>query len=356
MKVVKVFAVSGGAVGLLALAAPAASASEAGSETTGVREPGTQSVAVADRSELMSAAKPAERTSGEARRRIDEFVRNEALAARPVDIRELQYIEVQLDDGATAGAVVFDHDVVDEVVAVSGEANEVGQNHFLGAKVVPVGQSVTGGVSSAGYDQASSGNATRQDFACRSLWWDSVHTVNDHYVYDCWEKWKSNTNYRDWAYNRYTLFDAANPDSFAERIEIVDATIRSRPWAGYGWKIDAGPYNYQPNPTSSCSQTGVGVGMGSASISVPFMTCNAAISVLPNASQRSYGVDWNGRTTAQVKLDAAWAFIADADTNANDKPPLYADYVWMETSRCLSFIGCNGTAPSEYMVWTDSGW
>jgi hypothetical protein len=162
---------------------------------------------------------------------------------------------------------------------------------FTAPANVPAGLGLAGG---PGFDGGTGlGSVTRAGYDCRDLWFDMPNTTNDNHIYDCWEKWKGDSN--NWAYNRYTLFDPANGQN-GWRNEIVDATIRFHPWAG-STSVTGGPYNYAPQPSSSCTTYTASLPFpaGLGSLSVPLVSCGASISVLPNGTKHEFGTDWNGR-------------------------------------------------------------
>jgi hypothetical protein len=149
------------------------------------------------------------------------------------------------------------------------------------------------------------------------------NTTNDNHIYDCWEKWKGDSN--NWAYNRYTLFDPANGQN-GWRNEIVDATIRLHPWAG-STSVTGGPYNYAPQPSSSCTTYTASLPFpaGLGSLSVPLVSwCQHLGPPERNEARVRYGLEraqsnaggWSAvaRGTGSAMLQFLEAFHAPCAT------------------------------------------
>lgn len=277
-------------------------------------------------------------------------------AGRGVDSSTLRVASGRTRSGAEVGAVLEPGDSVQELLVGAGKvASNAQPLQGFGAIATP--PAVTASApAGAGFDAASNRSGfSRVGRACRSLFFQPSYSHStDHYIYDCWEKWHSTRDSRDWIYNRYTLFDAGNGTG-SWKGQTVDATIRFRPWKGYESRVSGGPYDYFPKPTSKCTTSTVTLGAAkvvSASISIPYVQCSAALSVYPRSDTHAMGTDWNGRTTAQVYLDSAANFIARSGSAA----PVFADYVWMEIQYCWGPGNCGLWNPSEYETWRDSGW
>lgn len=221
-------------------------------------------------------------------------------------------------------------------------------------------------VRSPGFDAGRSSSATRRGGGGRTLFFNPAYASQrnvDHWVTTNWEKWQSKRNSRDWAYNRYAVFDPANGGVWSwgkagySRGELTDATIRSRPWSGYTSRVTGGPYDYEPRPSERCTKVSTQtINVGSAgSISFDDINCYSETEVYPNANQHSMGTAWYGRTTAQRFLDFAFDF------RTNGKNPLMADYVWMSVRHCWVLLKSDeckfpyGSSMRHYK-WNDSGW
>lgn len=334
-----------------AVASPVLALAPTGAEAA-APEGATQETVKIDRAAVERATRPAAAVSGAARAKVDAFLEFEARAGRPVDIASLSFVEVSIDGEGIISAIVPTNEQLEELAVVTTEAPDGSTQVFLGS-VVSHKPSVNIPKGGPGFDAASGRNGMeRTDYGCRTLYWDASYTTTDHFSYDCWEKWKDkNSAAKGWAYNRYTLFDPANGNQTGERGELVDATIRSRPWAGHEGKVKGAPYNYAPVPTETCREYTAGMQFNSgASLSIPLVSCNAKLSVMPNGTTKSMGTDYNGRTQAQVFLDYTFKI------STYGEEPIYADYLWMEVQNCFDPVSCGGWNPSQYQTWKDAGW
>ncbi len=300
---------------------------------------------------------PAERASGVGAERVQSYLERQARAGSPVDIAELSYVEVQLPNAdATVAAVHPDTERLSQVDTFAADPTDDKRIRAAMWAFEPTGvdaapTAVEGG---PGYDEAGSqpGWPRRSggQGSCRDLWFDAIYSGDDHYIYDCWEKFQQGTS-TDWVYNRYTLFDQAAPDEPLEKGRTLDATIRSRPWSGESSRITGGPYQYQPTPSSDCEAQTVGITVRGVTLNIPLFERCTNIEALPNGAARSMGADWDGDTGSQVYLDSAWHFTS------NGEVPYYADYVWMEVQSCQGVgTNCNPWNDSEYETWQDTGW
>ena len=214
----------------------------------------------------------------------------------------------------------------------------------------------------AGFDGGTSSTATKKGGSGRTLYFDPAYTSSgnvDHWVTTNYEKWQSKTNAQKWAYNRYATFDAANGGSaelgMTWRGDLIDATIRSRPWNTKTSLVTGGPTNYQPRPQETCSASvTASVNIGNAgSLSIPLMNCYSGQEIYPEANVHSMGTAFYGRTTAQRYLDMAFHFT----TSSSSADPWYADYVYMEVQYCKGYaLPCGLWNPKQSVRWTDTGW
>ena len=101
---------------------------------------------------------------------------------------------------------------------------------------------------------------------------------------------------------------------------------------------------------SSCTeQIQVTLNVGSyGSIKIPINKCSYT-HILEDFNAHSGGIDWDGHTTQQLKLDFGMALVT------NHIEPIMADYAWMEVCDALTSATCR-TNPSQYLVRKDSGW
>lgn len=301
----------------------------------------------ADRSAIRSAETPAEKTRGRARARVDHHLEERARAGKEVRTEDLTYVEIDTPDG-DMGAVVHEQETVQHLERVEADGSTWIQ--AVVSNDIDVDEA-----DAQGYDAASGTKATRRGRSCRSLFFEPNYDhYQDHYVYDCWEKWQSTANSRDWAYNRYTLFNSG--DCKGCRNDMVDATIRTKPWRGYESRITGGPYRYAPLPTANCTTYTAEIGLEAngvgAKLSVPHTNCRPELEPQPNANTRSMGVIWTGHTQATQYLDASWDF----EVSSSSTTPILADYVWMEVRSCYSWSACSSYNNPQYLSWRDSGW
>lgn len=290
----------------------------------------------------------ADQTTGGLRAHVDRYLVQQARKGRMVDIQSLAAAEVKVEGEGTLTSIAPKDESVEEIAVVRVN-EESGIQWAVGVLIVQSAESPPIH-SSSGYDGGiNPSGMTLQWDTCRSLFWDASYSdSHDHYVYDCVEKWKISDT--AWVYNRYTLFDPANSDNWLERDEIVEATIRTRPWKGYESRATGGPYNYAPRPSSTCTTYTATIGFNAASLDIPLVSCNAKISVGPKSTDYSMTTDWSGRTTSQVSIDYAFRIA----TNGN---PYYADYVWLEVQSCYDPIArVSWSAQKEKEKWVDAGW
>lgn len=211
--------------------------------------------------------------------------------------------------------------------------------------------------NSAGFDAGSgNGSAVLKGSGSRTIYFQPAypHTA-DHWITTNWEKWQNTkSGYQtNWVYNRYATFDAGNGSS-GWRGEIVDATIRSRPWSGYESRVIGGPYSYTPRPQETCQSVAtVTLNAGSyASVTIPVVNCYSGQEIYPNGNEHSMGTAFYGRTTAQRYLDFGFSFKTASATTS----PIYADYVYMSVEYCIDPYRCTSLNPNQNLKWTDSGW
>jgi hypothetical protein len=350
----RLVAATGCAALLLLGVAPVAQAGEGRGADTSHRGARVEHVKPAREAKRGSSA------SGADRARVERHLEQQARAGRLLDLDDVKVVSVPAPDGdGVIGAVWEDQsDLVELVVATA--APDAG-SELLGLGAVFAEDPVSGGADLAvvatgtGADGGINPvNMTKKGGSCRTVFWDASYSTTDHFTTTCYEKWQQNGS-RNWIYNRWALADPANGDQTLERGELIDFTIRSKPWKGYESRV-TGIQDWTPNPTSSCTTFDATLGFSAnnvnASLKIPLVTCNAGISVFPNATARSMGTDWNGRTQAQVKLDFGLELTASSSTTT----PIYADYVWIEVQHCFDPLSCAPWNPSEYEIWTDSGW
>lgn len=291
--------------------------------------------------------------------RARTYVETQVRAGRGVDVSGLRVASGRTRSGAEVGAVLEPGDNIQELIVSSGKvASNSPSLQGVGAITASSGAAESASApAGAGFDAASNRSGfSRWGRDCRTLFFEPSYShKTDHYIYDCWEKWHSTEDYRDWIYNRYTLFDAGD-GKWGWKGQTVDATIRFRPWKGYESRISGGPYDYVPKPSSVCKTSSVTLGGqkggASASIEIPYVQCSPKLSVFPRSDTHSMGTDWDGRTTAQVYLDSAANFVARSKA-----VPYFADYDWMEIKYCWGPGPCTSSVYSDRELWKDKyGW
>lgn len=304
------------------------------------------------RSTLPGAAGASTRDREEA----TDYINTQMRAGRALDISSLRVLRAQVPSVGEVSAIVEQNDSVDTLLASVGtlSTSSGGEAHLQGIGAISHGPASTASNPAAGYNAAINySRMSRRSRGCRDLWftpkYKPTYTSQDHHIYDCYEKWQSQENRKVWIYNRYTLFDAAN-GRYGLRGEIWDATIRFRPWKGYTRRVTGGPYSYAPVPKANCTSYTASFSVGVGGLQIPYMSCSAALTPLPRYDRHSFGVDWDGKTTAAVYLDAAARFYSNGST------PIFADYVWLEVRDCLFLPRCGPGSERTYNTWRDSGW
>lgn len=201
---------------------------------------------------------------------------------------------------------------------------------------------VTGG---SGYGNATSvSGAYLYSSGCADIYFTSGYGPQHHMI-TCYQKYaRSGTDY--WIYNRHTAFNKASTPVGLSAY-YVDFTIRSRPWRGYEsrvWQmLDWAP----AQPSNHCGSATASISAGPASISFPVSQCTS-VTPLANASQKMFGMDFNGRASQRyMRLDAAGAFRASNTTVV----PIFADYNWVEVRAC-TLTNCGDKVHAQW----DSGW
>lgn len=266
----------------------------------------------------------------------EKYIEDQASIGRGLDPASVRIATTEVEDG-TVGVIYEAGDQLNEIV-VKDEAGE-GTREGIGVALLSTGGAAAAN-SKAGNDAANATNAALRGRACRSLFFDAKNASQDHYIYDCWEKFQSTSRSQDWFYNRYTLFNPADSNLHY----LNDATIRFKPWKGKESTVAGGPYSYSPaNSSSSCKEYTASVTAGPASLSVPYTSCGSNVEPLPRSDTHAMGADWDGNTKDTIRLDAAATFTSNST-------PVFADYVWQTTAG-----GAMGTRQTDNDSWRDSG-
>lgn len=134
-------------------------------------------------------------------------------------------------------------------------------------------------------------------------------------------------------------------DAKSSGTDLVDLTIRSRPWGGTSGNVKK-MLNSAPGGTvTSCADQGaIGFGYGPASVKIPRSNCASVTGVTSTGSAFEFGADWDGDTTDQIAIEA----IASYQT-VEGKVPSWADYIWATFDPGL-------LSSNKEVKWTDTGW
>jgi hypothetical protein len=117
---------------------------------------------------------------------------------------------------------------------------------------------------------------------------------------------------------------------------INDFTIRSRPWKGQESKVWAtGAWIPSVGGTTCSDVANLQIPIGSASLTVPIHRCEN-LEALPNATEHSMALDWDGWTADQRFLDFAFDVYAPNTIVV----PVYADYSWANVNSCVNLSEC----------------
>jgi hypothetical protein len=289
--------------------------------------------------------------------KIDQHVDAMMRRGMNIDRKSVDIVPVEVPNKMYFQLVQDTRDQVNDFVVDITEKN--GQEGFGMSFLVSYAnedQSAPTGAD-AGFDGGVGSNATKRGAGTRTVYftpdYDSKNNV-DHWVTQTYEKWQSNSAKRDWAYNSYATFDAANEDwDYVAR--LVDATIRARPYKGYESRVTGGPYDYEPRPQEVCqSVADLSINVGTyASLTIPVTNCYSGQEIYPNGTKHSMGTAWYGSTTAQRYLDFSFSFQAANTTTI----PIMSDYIWMSVDYCYYYsIDCPIIMTRENNKWTDGGW
>ncbi|MEV6041544.1 hypothetical protein AB0L65_61310 [Nonomuraea sp. NPDC052116] len=235
-------------------------------------------------------------------------------------------------------------------VAVSKDANANDGMKAIGVMMAEAPDAATSSQQGgAGFDGAFNvKDMFQMGHECVELWWDPEYWTGeepqDHNATSCYEKYQDPTT-RKWIYNRWAVFQQAEGPTNNPR--TVDFTLRSRPWKGYEDRVES-LYKWTPaGGQKTCEET-MNVSLSFpdfAGVEIPIHQCTST-SVLPDATTKAMGIDFNGEETGQLALDfgaAIYAKSADEDLN-----PIYADYLWAQVDW--------GISNKKTLLWNEDGW
>jgi hypothetical protein len=309
------------------------------------------------REALARATQPAgqrARADRRAETRIGRYLAEQARSGRLVDRAALRMAVIPSPFAKGEIGVIWDDASVLEKLDVFEQENAEQGQAGIGAVFgeSPAGAARKDAVAAGGFGYGAGFNPRnmyKYSSGCRTVFFGSAYPSNeDHWTTTCYQKW-AEPGTRNWIYNRWAVWDKAQPKYSWDWNWTADFTIRSRPWRGYESRV-SGIQNWTPAYGSgSCSEiANVTLSIGAASLSIPLHRCQSQ-QVLPNATARSMGIDWDGLSTAQLYLDFGLELVAANTTTV----PIYADYVWATMKYCQAPCA----APSwQNLKWTDSGW
>jgi hypothetical protein len=195
---------------------------------------------------------------------------------------------------------------------------------------------------------------------CLTVWFDPRYVGGQqHQLVSCYEK-MAQSGTRHWIYNRWGMFTVGQNGFPGFRTEVVDFTLRSRPWSGQESKVTRLNKWVPEGPTTNCSTTspvqiGGVYGGVTGMISIPINQCTNIRVFANSPTNKAIGVDWDGVNRSQVRLDIAGDFDA-SDTRV---VPTWADYSWAEVHTCPNIgVACSVHGQYTQELWSqiDSGW
>jgi hypothetical protein len=296
-------------------------------------------------------------------RKIQTHVERQMRQGRAIGRDSVDIIAFEVPDVGAVYTVQSKRDRVEEVVVDVIEDSDSGEQAAgIGAVFTDIDSTPAAG--GMGFDWGSgSGQALRKGYGERDIWFDPTYlqSGDDHHVVQRYEKWQNQASgqKQHWAYNSFGHFNAANPATWTGlKAELIDATLRARPYKGYESRVVAGPSHWNPKPSESCSTISADVSMGvGASVEFPLSYCSPEVEVYPDVTKHSFGAAWYGYTTSAKEIDMSFAFQA----SSGSVTPIFSDYVWMGVAICsvvqvLGHCWVVNRIATESWKWTDGGW
>lgn len=194
------------------------------------------------------------------------------------------------------------------------------------------------GIVGAGMTSASFSGGQRLTSGCQT--W----TVSGSSVTGCYQKYKPTTDgssTRDYyAYNRWATAVGKDEVLFDFNPVIVD--IRSRPWVGYGSRID-GLTDYFPiSGEQLCNEgTSVNVGVGSLALTIGLTNC-ADKNPIPNATTRTMGVIYDDGFIFGGPRSKGIDFEMEVFNEQGGAVPIFGDYNYGKFCSA-TLLNCTGT-------------
>lgn len=214
-------------------------------------------------------------------------------------------------------------------------------------------------VDGMGYGPADTSGMSLKDNHCWSAYFEpNFETVagNHHQMTSCFEKFQSDDDPLNWAYNRWGLWHTEQPDSAILGAAVVDYTLRSRPWEGLEDTF-VQTNDYAPRiPSSDCTPgTTITLGYGGSGINIPFDNCEWN-TIHIQASEHRMGIEWNGERAGQVGLQMGHHVSVHSAITV----PFWADYNYADIQTCPKAgqtLACvTPPFPTYAYLHTDEGW
>jgi hypothetical protein len=221
----------------------------------------------------------------------------------------------------------------------------------------PSGGSATASVGSGFEGATEHPNMYSEGNDCYTVWFNPTYSSvndNDHQMNTCWEIWAQDKTVH-FIYNRWALWTLARPSSSVIEANTVDFSILSRPWntrAGDIAKINKST----PSAGSATCSDVASIKIGGAyagltgEINIPVHKCERTW-VHFDAGRKQFGLDWDGSSPYQLRLDAA----GDYDAVNKTVLPVWADQTFVAVSWCDWNNWCAVHYPENWK-YQDRGW
>lgn len=192
---------------------------------------------------------------------------------------------------------------------------------------------------------------------CYTVWFNPTYSSvnnNDHQMNTCWEIWAQDKTVH-FIYNRWALWTIARPARAAVEANTVDFSILSRPWKTRAGDIEKINKSTPAAGSTTCTDVlpitiGGAYGGTSGQITIPVHRCETTW-IHFDRNKNQFGIDWDGSSPNQLRLDAA------GDYNAINKTvlPVWADQTFAAVEWCNWDDWCV-VGYDENWKYQDSGW
>jgi hypothetical protein len=294
--------------------------------------------------------------AGTLRRRMDvakaDYVEGRARRGSNLDSRT---VSVYTDPTEAAIVAAGADEVIDgiDVGTVDGASVGVGvRSHVTAATGNTPAPPVIGFAAAPSYSQ----------YVLDSAGYHTVTATNDADI-----KIGGTTNFLESWYWKYSLPEAKEAASFSSSLrsgadfyvyarrgiadakssgtDLVDLTIRARPWGGTSGHFKQMLGNAPGGTETSCTELGaIGFGYGPASVKIPRTNCSSVAGVTSTNSLFEFGADWDGDTATQIAIEAIASYRV-----AEGYVPSFADYIWATFDPGVF-------SSNKDVKWTDTGW